>query len=117
MAGFRFVTVLGQGSDTACWSHLLAELKQRKIFVSSNIEELRVESIFKLHAEILENVRHPSCIGIVALNLVVPLEASLVANIPNDYLFVQDTSWSWLPYKHPVEQSGIIEAARALLDY
>jgi hypothetical protein len=49
-------------------------------------------------------------------NLVVPLEDSLVANIPNDYLFIHDASWIWLPNAHPVEQSRIIRRAQAILD-
>ena len=67
MAGFKFVTVLGQGSSVSCWPYLRSELQQRKVFFSTNIEELKVELIFKLQTEVLENIRHPSCLGIVTL--------------------------------------------------
>lgn len=48
-------------------------------------------------------------------NLVVPLEESLVAHIPNDYLFIQDTSWRWLSYADPVNQMQITKSVEALL--
>ena len=37
LAGFRFVTVLGQRSDISCWDYLVPELKRRKLFFSTKI--------------------------------------------------------------------------------
>lgn len=67
MAQFRFVTVFGQGSDLSAWPPLKDELRRHGIFFYSNIDKIRFESISKSPAEILESLRHPSCIGLIVL--------------------------------------------------
>jgi hypothetical protein len=67
MAQFRFVTIFGQGSDLSFWPTLKAELNRQKTFFSTNIDKIKFESIFKSPAEILENVRHPACVGVIVL--------------------------------------------------
>jgi hypothetical protein len=38
------------------------------------------------------------CGAALGCNLVVPMEPTLRARIPNEFLFVEDDGWTWLPY-------------------
>ena len=62
---FRFVTVLGRHSDLSAWPIIEAELKKNKIFYSTNIGDI-AEGRIVGDPDVLENLRNPKCIGVVA---------------------------------------------------
>jgi hypothetical protein len=92
MAGFRFVTVLSQRSDISCWDYLVPELKRHKLFFSTKIYCGSLSRVYFLR-EAFFLQEYPSfelkCGAALGCNLVVPMEPTLRARIPNEFLFVE----------------------------
>lgn len=55
------------------------------------------------------------CGSALTQNLVVPLEQAVLRAVPNEYLFVRDPRWKWLPYRRQPDLTRIVDEAVAML--
>jgi hypothetical protein len=56
-----------------------------------------------------------SCGNGLTNNVVVPVEAGLAVHIPNQFLFMTEMFWHWLPYREVIDQVSVVRAIEMLL--
>jgi hypothetical protein len=56
-----------------------------------------------------------SCGNGLANNLAMPMQPDISKHIPNQFLFVKDSSWQWLPYKERTDESDVLHSVKTLL--